>query len=161
MDLQPHGDSYDNETKKYKGSFFEILEQKYSFYLDVIIEYLRGNYGFEKFSLISISYGCIPSFSYALKHEIKRIVLLSPDNLIGGLEGINKKNLKSYYLKIFNRNTWLKLIKFKLNYKIIFRNIYSSKSKRVRYGTKDDDIRRNNSFTMLNIFGEKDKNPPD
>jgi hypothetical protein len=154
VDLPPHGDSYDNNVKEYCNDNRQKLIQHYGFYLNKIIAYLNSNYKFENYILCSISLGCIPILSYAKSNNIKKVILLSP-NLLSNLNTINKRNLKNYYYKLFQHETWLKILTFNVQYKKVFRNIV--RLQKVKTNKDQALITGNNNLVhVLCIYGEKD-----
>lgn len=155
VDLPPLGDSFSNKEFKSNNDYFKWLSEKYEYYIKLIIEDVSNNSDFNEINLMSISYGCIPCYSYAINNDIKRLVLLSPDHIIGSVEKINKKNIKSYYYKLFKKDTWLKLISFQLNYTNIYKNIFSKRHIQKKQ-VSDMDI-LNNELDILSVFGEKDR----
>jgi hypothetical protein len=154
IDIPPHGDSFDYTDRKYITNGRERLIQHYAFYLDKIINYLNENYKFEEYILCSISAGCIPILNYAKANYFKKIIMLSPNHLENS-NAINKKNLKTYYHKLFRPETWLKIFTFNVQYKKIFNNILINNNNL----TKKDKVStfKNKSVSVLCIFGEKDE----
>jgi hypothetical protein len=156
VDLPPFGDSNDNELFL-EGKYEEILNQRYSKYLQIIIEFFKMKTHFEKFILLSISDGCMPVYKYSRSQEhIKRIILLSPNHQVGATNAINKKNLKHYYIKLFHKETWVKLIFFRLNLRKIFKNIFQLQIQRKNNLSKGGIKKLKYIEDVLVIFAEKE-----
>ena len=157
-DLPPLGDSFDNKIERYEGAYSERLAQQYSKYLKIIIEYLENEFSFSEFILLGISDACLPIYYYAKKsNEIQRVILLSPNHLLDTLQRINSKNLKQYYIKLFKKETWIKLIFLKLDIKKIIRNIYRIPKRRKHPRRTFKEIKADRTIEgALVIFGEND-----
>lgn len=157
VDIPSIGDSY--STKEFDNTntsnYFEWLTRKYEYYLQLIIDDITNKFDFDEISLISISYGCIPCYSYAIKNNIKHLIMLSPDHVIGSVEKINRKNIKSYYYKLFKKSTWGKIMRFQLNYDKIYKNIFNKKN--LNQKQSPNLYSQNNELQILSLFGEKDE----
>lgn len=155
VDLPPLGDSFSYKKFELKVEYFKLLTIKYEYYLQIILNDIKADLNFEEIGLMSISYGCIPCFNFSLKSNIKSLVLLSPDHITISTEKINQKNLKMYYYKFFQKNTWKKAVRFQVNYKKIWRNIFNKRSK-LKEVISDTDFIKNKELKILSLFGEKD-----
>lgn len=158
FDFPPFGDSFDNAMENYKGVYSEKLSQHYSKYIQIVIEYFTRKFHFNEFVLLSISDGCIPIYNYAKNNNvIRKLILLSPNHLLDTVQSINTNNLKKYYIKLFNKETWLKLIFLRLNLKKIVKNIYQSpKGKKIGLVNVNEKENQKKIDSILVVFGEKE-----
>ena len=155
IDIPPHGDSYDNNTREFKGNYKEVITQHYAFYIDKIIQFLKSNYNFSNVILCSISVGCIPILKFAQSNGLNKVILLSPNHLPDVNASIDKKNLKAYYYKLFKTETWLKLLTLNIQYKNVLGNILKIRST----ASKSNIVRSTDNLNMVHvlcIFGERD-----
>ncbi len=156
-DIPSMGDSFDNKIETYKGTFPERLVQHYKKYLQIIIEYFKKEYNFNEIILLSISDGCLPVYNYAKNHtDINSIILLSPNHHLGAIQGINTKNLKQYYVKLFKIETWVKIIFGKLNLKKIIKNIYRTSTKENNEEINEKGKGEKQIGSALVVFAEKE-----
>lgn len=157
LDLPPLGDSYDQNLIRYKGAYSARLAQHYANYLDILFKHFKNNYAFTEYVLLSISDGCLPIYNYAKRNSaIKKIILLSPNHLLDSVQTVNTKNLRRYYRKLFQKETWIKLFSFNLNVKKIISNIYQKPIKE-NIQIKKKEIGSIVEHT-LSIFGENEMN---
>jgi len=155
VDIPPMGDSIDGKNQ------FDSIEEKYCYYLDLIIAHFENNFGFKKYILLSISMGCLPSLKYATQKNIQKVILLSPSDSRQSKHWINVKNLRAYYYKLFQSKTWNKFFRYKLNYCRIITNILGKHDKNISSITDDfeeyeynmDNRSVKNAFDLLCIVG--------
>lgn len=161
VDLPPNGDSFEIEPRLFPGTYREKLIAYYKYYLDKIIEYFNLNYKYNEYMLLSISVGCIPIIKYSRENNFSNVILLSPNNLINDSSFIDRKNLRAYKEKLFQANTWKKLIGLNLNIRNIVNNLIRRSSfdqKEVDKRTLDEcDDQVKSPLDILIIFGEKDE----
>ncbi len=158
FDLPPLGDSIIKKKIDFEGNFKDSIVNSYSYFLNMILDWLHKFNVRGELILASISLGCIPIFNYSIIQGFKRVILLSPNNLELSGTQIDKKNLRSYYLKLFKMQTWIHALSFKLNWKKISENIFiksdiKGKKKEKTLVNKAVDL---NKINVLLLLGGKD-----
>lgn len=156
VDLPPFGDSFDAARITFGSDYKTLLNKRYEHYLKIIINYLNKETDFKEFILLSISDGCLPVYRFAQKTGIQKLILLSPNHLLGNAKAISTKNLKTYYLKFFQKETWLKVISLNLNFRKIFRNIFLKTNNQSKVSGKEQGDQISKISDLLCIFGEKE-----
>ena len=158
LDLPPAGDSYDYNIRKFHGNYSNNTSDKYSFYLELVIHYLKTNFNYKTIYIGSISVGCIPVLQFSITNKISGVVLLSPNHLENNTI-VNVKNFKSYYYKVFKKETWLKFLTFKIDFRKVFLNLLSNPGKKMKmtsYPIKGVADNKLNDMRILCVLGEKD-----
>ncbi len=158
IDLPPLGDSqHFGSLPFYKGNIVQQEVYFYRFHLEKIYDFLKENYQYNDYVFCSISTGCIPILDFAQRKNFSRVVLISPNHLTISNSIINSKNVKSYFLKLLNKETWLKLIYFQLNYGKIMNNmIIINKTKDIPKSKTSATPQSKSEVNVLSVFGEKD-----
>ncbi len=123
LDLPPNGDSYDwkhSGVRKWKD--LEELNAIVALYLGQVREQLDEL----EVPLIwmSISWGCIPVATFARENGFEEAILLSPSTIVGKAQKVDASSLRTYYLKLFRRETWGKILRFQIRPRRIFYTIF-------------------------------------
>lgn len=156
MDMNRAGDSI-QDYKEIIDNSENLLISWYSIYLDEITCFFsKSPYSFSNYLLLSISLGCEPILRYAIKRSYISVIFLSPTYLdyVSGTS-VNKKNLRSYWHKVFKKQTWIKLFHFDLNWKKIVRNVIPEKQTIKKQ--KSSQLIVNKMIEVYSIYGELDQ----
>ena len=150
MDMDRAGDSLQTSFN-IENSIENPLVEWYKDYLDVVTTHFNNEgHNYKKYLLLSISLGCEPILKYAIANLYDSVLFLSPTYLdYINKSNVNSKNLKAYKQKIFKKETWIKLLKFDLNWRKIVKNIISNKKK----DSKSNNISGLVDKSEIKVFG--------
>ncbi|MBJ6369749.1 hypothetical protein [Snuella sedimenti] len=158
MDMAAAGDAMEYSSYESENNQEHPLILWYKGYLDAVTSYFsKGDYSYRDYIFLSISLGCEPVLKYAVDNSYTQVIFLSPTYMdYVEKKTVNKRNVRSYYYKLFNKETWIKLIHFQLNWKNIFRNIIP---KRKKFISKRKPLFESINIKpqVFSIFGELDK----
>lgn len=154
FEIPGNGDSVDPDYKDLDKDLTKELNLRYELYLTKVIDYFKNEYIIRV--IISISIGCIPILFSAVNKGIENVVLLSPVDIVTKSVKIDKKNIRLYYYKLFQFQTWKKLFTLNLNIKNIIKNTIPVYSKQ-----KETQIKSQEQVgckpNVIAIYGENDK----
>jgi hypothetical protein len=156
IDLPLSGDSFLIEDKNFQARPEKEKIYNYAYFLKMAIDFLKNNFSFNEYIIVSISLGCLPALDFSKQHHFRKIILLSPNHFETKLITVDRKNLKSYLYKLFIPVTWKKMFFLKINFVSIFKNVFNVTIHRKKKNESPYESKKSDDIEILCIYGEKD-----
>lgn len=157
LELPPNGDSQDHQHAGVRNWATPAdLNRLVARYLQDVTAPVRQLA--PRIIWLSISWGCIPMVEFIRQADFSEAILLSPSTIVGPKAKVDTSNLRAYYLKIFQKNTWKKLLRFQIRPRRIFYNIFPRRiSDAPAPVAPTADTRAGSALKkVLCLYGEKD-----
>ena len=122
-----------------------------------VIKYLSEAEGVNDIVMLGMSRGayCVCEYIKSCPKQVRAAILLSPPvSTIKSVKKVLSSRLREYFLKLASRETYVKFVKNRINYKLVFKTIFQVFSKERSYSS--DSLENLANCPTLFIYGEND-----